>query len=435
MAPDPTKRVNYTHGLVLAADEYLQESAYLAGRAEELARHLLGYGTVVGLNVETTTIADRGPAVVVGSGLALSPRGRPVRLPMACAVHLNEWLEAQRNAFIPHLRPGAESPPNDLLTVYLVLSYCECVTDGVPGPGKPCRTDEPPSLFTRIADSFRLDLRYQPPEQVEEDTVREFIAWLRSVEVTTSDLDALTLDEFLEALRAASALSSPPGGSLTSPPGALQIPASRAGEYFDAAFRVWIGEIRRSWRTAATGSAACADSASADDSILLAELSLPLVLQQNDRWIIDDTTHIELRQERRPYLLHLRLLQEWMISRERAAAGVQRVAAAGIIRGTVNSASHRRPLVNGLRVTNVADGELTISFEGYSPPASDGPFQFVVKALSHARQAPGPPPIVTVGGFGPGGITLRVADGQGAALTAAELGSLEISIEITRYAS
>jgi hypothetical protein len=230
-------------------------------------------------------------------------------------------------------------------------------------------------------------------------------------------------------------LSSPPGEGLTSPPGPLQIPASRASEYFDAAFRVWVGEIRRIWRAGMSAPASCADGTSADDSVLLAELQLPLVLQENDHWVVDESARIEVRQERRPYLLHLRLLQEWVVSRETAAAGVQRVAAAGILHGDVNNASHRHPLINGLRVTNVADGELQITFNGYAPPAPQGPFQFVVKAQSHARQSPGPPAIVSVADFGPGGITLRVADGQGNALTAVELGSLEISVEVTRYAS
>jgi hypothetical protein len=435
VAPDPSKRVNYMHGLVLGADELRQETAYLAGRAEELAREVLGYGTVSGLTVENVQSPQRGPAIVVGSGLALSRRGRPIRLPLACAVHVNEWLEAQRHAIVPHLRPGAESPPNDVLTVYLVLSYCECVTDDVPGPGQPCRTDEPPSLYTRIADGSRLDLRYQPPDQTEEDAVRQFIAWLRSVDLVSSDLDALTLDEFLDALRAASALSSPPGEGLTSPPGPLQIPASRANEYFDAAFRVWVSEIRRIWRSGMSAPATCADGVSADDGVLLAELQLPLVLRENERWVIDDTARIEIRQERRPYLLHLRLLQEWVVSRETVAAGVQRVAAAGILRGDVDTTSQRQPLINGLRVTNVVDGELTFTFNSYAPPAQQGPFQFVVKAQSHVRPSPGPPAIVSIAGFGPGGITLRVADGQGNALTAVELGSLEISVEVTRYAS
>ena len=44
--PDPGKRVNFVHGLVLGADDLTQESAYLANRTEWLARDLIGYGTV-----------------------------------------------------------------------------------------------------------------------------------------------------------------------------------------------------------------------------------------------------------------------------------------------------------------------------------------------------------------------------------------------------
>ena len=40
--PDPPKRVNFIRGLVLGADDLTQESAYLANRAEWLARDLLG---------------------------------------------------------------------------------------------------------------------------------------------------------------------------------------------------------------------------------------------------------------------------------------------------------------------------------------------------------------------------------------------------------
>ena len=432
-SPDPTKRVNYTHGLVLSASEYVQESAYHSGRTEELVRAVLGYGTAIGLTVQATTIPDRGAAIVVGSGLALSPRGRPIRLPIAHAVHLNEWLESERGAFFTHLRPGADSPPNDVLQLFLVLAPCACVTDNVPGPGEPCRSDEPPARYTRIADSFRLELRYEPPSQIEEDAVRGFVTWVRSVELTTSELDALTIDEFLDALRAASVLASPPGESLASPPGVLRIPAARAADYYAAAFRVWIGEIRTSWRAGATGPAACADSTWPDDAILLAEISVPLAAQPDGRWVVDETASIEIREERRPYLLHLRLLQEWMTGGERRASGAH-LAAAGIVRGDVNGASHRRPLVNGLRVTGVADGELTFSFDDYTPPASDGAFQYIVKALCGVRQVTGPPAVVALAGFRPAGIALRVTDAQGTALPVAELGSLEISLEVTRHA-
>jgi hypothetical protein len=90
--------------------------------------------------------------------------------------------------------------------------------------------------------------------------------------------------------------------------------------------------------------------------------------------------------------------------------------------------------VNGLRVTSVSDGELTISFDDYTPPASDDSFQYIVKALCGVRQVAGPPAVVALAGFRPAGIALRVTDAQGTALPVAELGSLEFSIEVTRHA-
>ena len=38
---DPHKRVNFVHGFVLGADDLTQESTFLAGRAEGIARDVL----------------------------------------------------------------------------------------------------------------------------------------------------------------------------------------------------------------------------------------------------------------------------------------------------------------------------------------------------------------------------------------------------------
>ena len=48
---DATRRVNYTLGMILSADDFEQEYAYLAGRDDWLARDALGYGTLSGLAV------------------------------------------------------------------------------------------------------------------------------------------------------------------------------------------------------------------------------------------------------------------------------------------------------------------------------------------------------------------------------------------------
>src|SRR5438034_2282987 len=91
--PDPSKRVNYTLGMLLGVDDFNQEFAYLSGRDHWIARDAIGYGTLSGLQVslEKTT---SGPKVSVTSGTALSPRGQLIRVcPAQCAL-INDWVSA-----------------------------------------------------------------------------------------------------------------------------------------------------------------------------------------------------------------------------------------------------------------------------------------------------------------------------------------------------
>jgi hypothetical protein len=422
---DPGKRVNFVHGLVLGVDDLTQESAFLAERAEWLARDLIGYGTVSGLLVSRESLTD-GPAIIVGSGLAVTPRGRPVRVRMAQAVALNQWLDSHRDDLIYHLVPGFESPPGDILRLSVVLCYRQCATDNQPGPGEPCRTDEAPPIYTRLADDFALELRLRPPDHREDTALRELAAWLRQIEIVDTLTGTASRDELLDALRTAAVAGSPPDGTLSSPPDALRVYTADACEFFRAAFMVWATELRP-----------LSHAPSNDDCVLLCEVELPVVAAPNGRWIVEDTARIVLLEDRRPYVLPLRLLQELALcNRAPCTAGPHGVAAAGIIAGDATNASNRRPLVNGLRVVKVANGELTITFDGYVQPAAVSTFQYVVKALSHMRPSqPAAPVIVNLGTFDPAGIRLRVTDATGVAIPAADLASVEISIEITRYVS
>src|SRR5258707_8012097 len=89
--PDPTKHVNYVQGMILGVDDFNQEFAYLSERDQWLARDLIGYGTVTGLAV-TVEDSDKGKRVAVSTGVAISPRGKLIRVtPRQCAV-LNDWL-------------------------------------------------------------------------------------------------------------------------------------------------------------------------------------------------------------------------------------------------------------------------------------------------------------------------------------------------------
>lgn len=423
VAPDPRKRVNFFHGLVLGADDLTQESAYLAHRTEWLARDLIGYGTVAGLHVTREVLAGNRPGLVVGSGIALSPRGRPITVSMAHAIALDDWLNTRGLDILPALVPGAESPPGDLLRVFVVLAFRQCATDDRPGPGEPCRTDEPPRVFTRMADDFVLELRLAPPGQQHDDAVGDLLSWLRAIEIVDA-MPSATLHEVLEALRAAALSGSPPSQGLASPPEPLRVHVADAAEFFRAAFRVWTTELRPLWRAVAPE----------DDAVLLAEVELPVAVSPDGRWHVEDAARIVVRDDRRPYLLPLRLVQELALTRVAPPASPMRVEAAGIIRGDTNAATYRSPRVGGLRVVSVAAGEITMTFNGYTAPAPQGPFQYVVKALSHTRMTSPTAVIVNVAGYEATGIRLRFADAAGSALPVTQLATLEVAIEITRYA-
>ena len=74
-AVDTGKRVNYVKGMLLGVDDFVQEQAWGMARRHELAREVLGYGTVRGLAV---SIDPGVPQVRVSPGMA-RPKCRRVQ--------------------------------------------------------------------------------------------------------------------------------------------------------------------------------------------------------------------------------------------------------------------------------------------------------------------------------------------------------------------
>ncbi|HEY0006837.1 MAG TPA: hypothetical protein VGB17_18805 [Pyrinomonadaceae bacterium] len=343
--PDPSKHVNYTLGMVLGVDDFTQEFAYLSGRDQWLARDLLGYGTVSGLKVRIET-SDKGPRVLVEPGVALSPTGQLIRVSPAQCAYLNQWLAANKDALAKH-RHAIASPPGDHLRLFVVLCYRACATEMTPIPGEPCRSEDELMAPSRLADDFRLELRFEPPDQQEEDALRDFVDWLSQVEV--SEISTTTLDEFIKAIREGAHLlvSSPPSSPPASPPSSppqdfmygsplqsLSIPAEHACEYLRAAFRIWATELRPRWRPNWFADWQCCEQKDAEEDsreeksleecLLLAELDVPVqdVALTGDVKV-DDLQKVIVNEERRPYLVHLRMLQEWLMCGYAAHAAQQ----------------------------------------------------------------------------------------------------------------
>ena len=318
--PDPSKRVNYTLGMLLGVDDFNQEFAYLSGRDKWMARDLDGYGTLCGLKVSLDGTAQN-PRLSVSCGTALSPRGQLICLQPAQCAFLKDWLAANQSA-IP---TALTSPPGSLVNLWLVICYRECPVDAVPIAGEPCRSAADLMAPSRLVDDFRLEFRLAAPQQQEEEAVRDFVAWLDQIQITDAPGSFPTLDQFVSALRAALLpLSSPPDPStyfqIGSPLTAIHVHPAKVGDYLRAAFRVWVTEIRPVFHAAFPAqTCSCAGAAPAaqptDECLLLAEIEVPVLnVGPGQNWVIDDKHAITIDESHRPILLSTRVLQEWMQS-------------------------------------------------------------------------------------------------------------------------
>ena len=194
--PDPTKHVKYNLGMVLGVDDFNQEFAYLSGRDQWLARDLIGYGTVRGLRVKVGVDTEKGPRVEVEPGVAISPRGQLICVPTAQCAYLRDALASRGNEFVT-------SPSSDVAELYVVLCYRDCPTDDVPIAGEPCRSEAELKASSRLTDDFMLELRSKAPNQREENAVRDFVEWLKRIDVSDTIANSTPLNQFLAAIRAA----------------------------------------------------------------------------------------------------------------------------------------------------------------------------------------------------------------------------------------
>ena len=314
-ASDPTKRVNYTHGMILGVDDFTQEATYLLARDRWLAREALGYGTLTGLDVSLRVDPERGTGVTVSPGVALTPTGHLVEVTRDQCAYLNDWLGS--NAGKIEAPEGDEAVP-----VFVTLRYRECLTDDQPVPGEPCRTDQSYTAPSRITDDFDLELRIEAPGQVEESAVRAFAQWLDSIQVADVPHTDERLADFRRRILVFAAAADPlpdpvvfapsPAWGTVPPPADLVVPDSQVVEYLRAAFLVWSTEIRPgTWEENRLGSSTPPTS----DAVLLARLDLPVVdAESGDGALaLDPAREIAIVETDRPYLLHLMMVQEWLL--------------------------------------------------------------------------------------------------------------------------
>jgi hypothetical protein len=325
LPPDPFKHVKYTQGMVLGADDFQQEFAFLNGRDQWHMRGVIGYGTICGLRVTVESAGSAGPQVVVAPGTAINPRGQLIRVTSTQCARLNDWLQANQDALLHY----AGSPPAGNVRLGVVLCYRECETDQVPIPGEPCRTEDDSMAASRLQDDYLLDLRFKLPEphptddprfnlpdQRQFDAIRDFVTWLRQIEVdSVADTPALRA-AFEDAIRGAvpqlmsppeSPPTSPPDFILSSPPAALVIPADAVCDYLNLAFRLWVTELRPLWLGK---NESCAGHPPDEECVLLGEIEFPITAAGQ---VAVNAPDVVVDENNRPFVLSLQMLQEWML--------------------------------------------------------------------------------------------------------------------------
>ena len=356
--PDPSKHVNYQLGMVLGVDDFKAEFTYLSDRMRRIVRDLIGYGVVSGLQVTVGSEIDaRGPRLQVSPGGLVTPSGQLVCVSPAQCAYLNEWLRANRQA-IDALKPLPAS-----LELAVVACYREAETDDVPIPGEPCRSEDELMKPSRTQDCFALELRFEAPPQVEDDAVRDYVAWMREIPVIDGPLGDIAA--FVAALEQATAevVTSPPtplAFLAFPPPATLAIPRAAYGMYVETLFAFWVTRLRARARSGpnAAECGCCGGPGELDpgaECLRIATVSFPIApdLGSGDL-LVADATKIVIDESMRPHLLHLRLLQEWLL----------------------DTAGERAPTVSGLVK---ADGSVTAAVGGLQAKLVDGKTLFHLK--------------------------------------------------------
>jgi hypothetical protein len=124
--PNP-ERVNYATGMMLQADDFEAEQVYHRGRLAQLARYLLGSGTLAGLRVVAPAAEDNLLELKVEPGIAVDRHGRLIEVPAAQCIRLASWFAAQDGRYLraaTHDSPRTPLPQAVVADVFLCAESC-----------------------------------------------------------------------------------------------------------------------------------------------------------------------------------------------------------------------------------------------------------------------------------------------------------------------
>lgn len=319
MRLDPGHYVNFTTGMVLGAEDYLQGHTYLAERIKRVVRELDGYGTISGLEVSPEVDAEKGPVVRVTPGSAAAPSGQLICVGREQCGGVNQWLATEEiDAALNAMDRDVGDPGSLQLPIWLVLCYKDCAVAPVPVPGEPCRSDEELMVPSRIADDYSLSFALAPPTMVEAEAITKLNAWMNMLIVGEGDgaehddLQGLigTATAQLDAIFPSADIDAEPVVPSAFAP--LTFVPNLAPAFFAAIKRLWITR----WRPRVMAVKCNTLTHEADDCVMLARIDMR-VEKSTSNWVVAnldtdgeiDGVDWRLDQSDRPLLLASNMAQ------------------------------------------------------------------------------------------------------------------------------
>jgi len=160
------ERVNYATGVLLGAEDFVDEQTYLRGRMARAFAGVYGHGTVAGMRVSCPVAANPQFEVHVAPGLALDRLGRFIEVRRTQCIRLVPWLaekearpvtDPQRQALISGVRQDAPGQSSLALDVFARFVVCPHGKTPAFAAGPFNATDY--VVPARLADAFELTLQ------------------------------------------------------------------------------------------------------------------------------------------------------------------------------------------------------------------------------------------------------------------------------------
>lgn len=158
-------RLWYATGVLLDAEDFLDEQTYHRGRLARALAYLYGSGTVAGLRVAWEPALEPGADVLlpegrperikVEPGLAIDRLGRLVELPRMVCLRLNRWYEAESD---DDLAQGFHGAPFNGVVVDVFLTFVACERGKTPAFASGPYEALDPVVPSRIRDGYAVTL-------------------------------------------------------------------------------------------------------------------------------------------------------------------------------------------------------------------------------------------------------------------------------------